>query len=88
MDLGLVSAVQVFDSFKSVPCPYPIPGLEDPTAALSEFVLAGYYEFDSQSRCSDSHSYSQFSVETTSCTKAPSRAVDESTSGIVEGAFV
>lgn len=84
MNLAVTLPDQIFDSFKSIPYPYPIPGLEHPPATSGNLRFSGYNFSNMQAMHWDSHahntSHSQFSVETTGNIAAQAvqaRAADE-----------
>lgn len=81
MDLIGVHALQIFDSFKSVLYPYPIPGPEHRSTTLGESMLEGYYFWDAQAMHVNRFDYSFYpsrsSLEITSGTTVQVRTVDE-----------
>lgn len=60
MNLVVIPAVQVFDSFKSLPYPNPNVELENPFSTLVGLMSAAYYVWDMQVMCLDSHGHVPF----------------------------
>lgn len=69
MDRIVVLAVQFLDSFKPVPCSYPIRNREHNPAIFAEFMFAKVYVLELQVMHSDSQdcrpSHTQSSIEVT-----------------------
>lgn len=92
MDLIVVSAVQTFDSFSSVPYPYPIPSAKYTPTTLGEYMFAGYFVWDADAKHAHIHvhipSVMHSRVAITSSATAQVRTADESILGDGEVEFV